>query len=512
MVDDQSALELRDLRILLLCCFLLGLLANYLFYAKQLGISYPLFTGIFLIIVFTYLKSLNLNLQKPGLWLLLPVLLLSATFALHTNETLLILNFLAIPFLLIAQTLLTAGANRYHWFDIRFIFDILEGTFGRTLGNIAIPFKITRDLGKVQTDQQRYDVLKRVLTGIVIALPLLLVVIPLLSSADLVFSHYLGRLPEYLRLIRLGELIGRTLLIMVITVFSFAYVQSFRSRSAEIISGAESFNKPLELKTRWDPISVSTFLTLLNLVYITFVVIQFSYLFGGGQFTLPAGYTYAEYARQGFFELVVVTLINFSIYILVVNFVNDSRRHLYNLFRMLLSLLAVSTLILLISSFFRLALYEEAYGYTFARVAAHALIIYLFILFLAAIYRIWQEKFALLKSFIVVSLVAYLIFNFSGIDRFIAASNIERYFKTGEIDVHYLTYLSDDAVPQLVTLLEVPDNDVAPYIENDLYLRKERLSDPKWQSFNWSRSRAAAILRDFQLEWQTLDYQPYIMD
>lgn len=359
---------------------------------------------------------------------------------------------------------------------------------------------------------QRYEVLKRVLTGIVVAIPLLLVIILLLSSADMVFSHYLGRLPEYLRLIRLGELISRTLLIMVITVFSFAYTQSFRGSRTEIIACADSYSKPLEIKTRWDPISASTFLTLLNLVYIIFAVIRFSYLFGGGEFTLLAGYTYADYARQGFFELVIVTLINFSIYILVINFVNDSRRNLYNLFRMLLSLLAVSTLILLISSFFRLTLYEEAYGYTFARVVAHALIIYLFILFLAAIYRIRQEKHALLKTFIVVCLVAYLIFNFFGIDRFIAASNIERFFKTGEIDVHYLTYLSDDAVPQLVTLLEVPGKDVAPYIENDLYLRKERLSDPKWQSFNWSRFRAAAILQDYQLEWQALDYQPYIMD
>jgi len=512
MVDDQSAVELRYLRILLLCCFLLGVFGNILFYGKQLGISYPLFTVIFLIIFFAYLKSLHLEWQKPGLWLLLPLLFLSASFAFYTNETLLILNFLAIPFLLVAQTLLTAGANRYHWFDIRFMLDILEGTFGRTLGNIAIPFTITRDLGKGQSDQQRYEVLRRVLTGIVIALPLLLVVIPLLSSADLVFSHYLGKLPEYLRLIRLGELIGRTLLIIVITVFSFAYLQSFQGSRAEIIAGAESYSNSLELQKRWDPISASTFLTLLNLVYIIFAVIQFSYLFGGGQFTLPAGYTYAEYARQGFFELVVVTLINFSIYILVINFVHDSRRHLYNLFRMLLSLLAVSTLILLISSFFRLALYEEAYGYTFARVAAHALIIYLFILFLVAIYRIWQDKQSLLKTFILVSLVAYLIFNFFGIDRFIAASNIERYFKTGEIDVHYLTYLSDDAVPQLVTLLGVPDNDVAPYIENDLYLRKERLLTQKWQSFNWSSFRAAAILQDYQLEWQTLDYQPYIMD
>ncbi len=512
MVDDQSTVELRDLRILLLCCFLLGLFANYLFYAKQLGISYLLFTVFFLIIFFTYLKSFHLKWQKPGLCLLLPLLLLSASFALHTNETLLILNFLAIPFLLVAQTLLTAGANRYHWFDIRFIFDILEGTFGRTLGNIAIPLKIISDLGKGQSDLQRFEVLKRVLTGIVIAIPLLLVIILLLSNADLVFGHYFGRLPEYLRLIRLGELFVRALLIMVITVFGFAYVQSFRPSKKDNTAAEVSGSKPLEFKTRWDPITVSTFLALLNLVYIIFVAIQFSYLFGAGQFTLPAGYTYAEYARQGFFELVVVTLINFSIYVFVINFVNDARRSLFNLFRMLLSLLAVSTLILLISSFFRLALYEEAYGYTFARVAAHALIIYLFILFLAAIYRIWQEKHALLKTFIVVSLVAYLIFNIFGIDRFIAISNIERYSKTGEIDVHYLSSLSDDAVPQLVTLLEVPDNAVAPYIENDLYLRKERLSAQKWQSFNWSRFRASAILQDYQLEWQALDYQPYIMD
>jgi len=512
MEDDQSVIEIRHLHLLLICCFLLGVFGNILFYSKQLGISFLLFVVVFLIIFFAYLKSSNLKWQRPGIWLLIPFLALSTSFALHTNVTLLILNFLAIPFLLVAQTLLTAGANRYRWFDIRFIFDILEGAFGRTLGNAATSYKVVKDLGKGRPDQQRFEVLKRVLTGIIIAFPLLLVIILLLSSADLVFSHYLGKLPEYLKLIRLGELFVRALLIVVITVFSFAYIQSFRRSGEEKLAAEGSSSKPLELKTRWDPITVSTFLMLLNLVYIIFVFIQFSYLFGGGQFTLPAGFTYAEYARQGFFELVIVTLINFSIYIFLISFVNDSRRALFNLFRILLSLLSASTLILLISSFFRLALYEEAYGFTFARVAAHALIIYLFILFLAALYRIWQKKFALLKSFIVVSLVAYLIFNFFGIDRFIAASNIERYFNTGKIDVHYLTYLSDDAVPQLVTLLDLTDENVAPYVENDLYLRKERLSAQQWQSFNWSRNRAAAILNEYQLDWQTLVYPSYIMD
>lgn len=504
--DDQSALENSRLNTLLVCCLVLGFFGNILFYGNRLGLSYPLFVVAFLIIFFIHLKSSNIHRQKPGRCFLLPLLALAATYALHSNESLLVLNFLAMPFLLVAQTVLLAGANRYHWFDIRFIVDLLDGAFRRTVTNLPAPFKMVKDLMQRRFDQQRYEVLKRVLTGLVIALPLMLVIILLLSSADLVFSHYLGKLPEHLRLIRLGEIFGRALLMISITVFSFAYIQSFRKNGEEETALKRSHSEPLELKTRWDPITVSTFLALLNLVFIIFVAIQFSYLFGGGQFALPAGYTYAEYARQGFFELLVVTLINFTIYILVVTFVKDSRRVLFNLFRVLLSLLSALTLVILISSFFRLSLYEEAYGYTYARVAAHALIIYLFILFVAAIYRIWQEKHALLKTFIVVSLAAYLIFNFFGVDRFIAASNIERYTKTGHIDVHYLTYLSDDAVPLLVTLLDVPDTQVAPYIENDLYVRKERLATLNWQSLNWAGFRAAAILKEYQLEWQVLDY------
>ncbi len=506
MNKSRSPINIKYPGILLICCLLFGFLFDILFYGKTLGISYPLCIAVFLLIYHVYLKSMNYTIKKPEFWLFIPLLILAASFAVHSNMPLLVMNFLTIPFLIIAQTIITAGVNRYHWFDPRFLLDLLEGLFGRTFSNVALPFRIIGEKLRAKADRQRYDVLKRIITGLIVALPLLLVIILLLSSADAVFSHYLGQLPVLLQQVKFGELLLRAILILAVTVFSFAYIYSFRKDEQQEKAVGRSPARPLELKSRWDPITVSTFLTALNLVYFFFIAIQFTYLFGGGRFALPADFTYAEYARQGFFELLVITIINLSIFVLTINFVTDTRRVLFNIFRFLLSLLSVSTLVMLISSFFRLALYEEAYGFTYARVTAHAVIVYLFILFLAALYRIWHEKISLLKIFIVVSLIAYLAFNYFGIDRFIATANIDRYYNTGKIDVHYLTYLSDDAVPQLVTLLDAPDKEVALQIENDLSLRKERLSDQHWQSFNLSRFIAASILKEHQLVRHTLDY------
>ena len=46
-------------------------------------------------------------------------------------------------------------------------------------------------------------------------------------------------------------------------------------------------------------------------VYTIFIVIQFKYLFSGG--VLPNGLNYSEYARRGFFELVVLSVLNIAL-------------------------------------------------------------------------------------------------------------------------------------------------------------------------------------------------------
>ena len=64
----------------------------------------------------------------------------------------------------------------------------------------------------------------------------------------------------------------------------------------------------------------------MDLIYILFCVIQFSYLFGGTGNNLAPGYTFAEYARKGFFELIVVTIINLSILVGSINFVKKENK------------------------------------------------------------------------------------------------------------------------------------------------------------------------------------------
>lgn len=484
---EPAALQ-RSL-ILLFSCLLLGILGDILFYGKSLGVSYPVFLALFYLIFFLHLKG---RASDPKPLLLLYLFALAASFALHGNLPLLVLNFLIVPCLLIVHTVLAAGANRFPWHDIRFLLDILDRVLLRAIPNLITPFKVVQAGLRKSGGARRDAVARKVAAGLALSLPLLLVVVLLLASADAVFNHYLGRLPEIFSGTKVGETLSRVVLVLLAAVVSFAYLDSFRpSGQAAALPPAG----PLQLKRTWDPLTVSTFLTALNLVYVFFAVIQFSYLFGGGMLALPPGFTYAEYARQGFFELLGVTVINFCVFVFIISFTARGRRVFHHLVRFLLSLLSASTLIMLASAFFRLSLYEEAYGFTYARVTAHAFMIYLFLLFLAATCRIWQERVSLLKVFVALTAALYLSLNYFGMDRFIAAANIDRYFETGKIDAVYLTRLSDDAVPQMIRLLDADDVELAQFIETDLYLRKMRLDTEGWPSFNLARWRAGSILQ-----------------
>jgi hypothetical protein len=69
----------------------------------------------------------------------------------------------------------------------------------------------------------------------------------------------------------------------------------------------------------------ATFMTLLCVVYTFFCGIQLIYLFANGLFVLPEEYTFAEYARRGFFELLTVAVINVLLMVLCRAFFKESK-------------------------------------------------------------------------------------------------------------------------------------------------------------------------------------------
>ena len=192
----------------------------------------------------------------------------------------------------------------------------------------------------------------------------------------------------------------------------------------------------------------------LNVLFALFVAVQLAVLFGGdGYVRDTAGLTYAQYARSGFAQLVVVAALTLAVVGGALRWARaESVRDARGL-RALLAVLCLLTLVVLASALHRLGLYEQAYGFTRPRLAVHALLLFgggLFVLVVAALAsgrRGW-----LARATVLLGAVAALAFWASDPDGRIATRNVERYESTGRLDTAYLAGLSADAVPALLRL------------------------------------------------------------
>jgi len=481
---------------LLLFGLIIGVSFDILFYNKTLGISYLIFIilvlAMLLISFWGSLKKLN-NLS----WLFaVPVLLLSSTFFIFSNQVLKILNYLIVPLLIIILSSLVANINKSDWSDIRFVGDIAKRIFV-PFRFIHRPFltlsRITDGSGK----DSKSRILPKLIIGILISIPILAVILWLLSSADIVFKNIFINIPLF-------KIFKHFIIIILVSVyvicFLWALLKAFDERK-EGPAGNTVYNK-IQWKLFLDPIVLLTVLFLINAVYAIFSFIQFRYLFGGSSFIAPSSFTYAEYARRGFAELVVVTIINFVILIFGLTFVKKESRRIFTAIRALLTLLVTFTFILLVSAFYRMTVYEQAYGFTYLRIFTQAFMVMLFFLFIINIIYIWYPKLPIIKSFFIVSLAVYIILNFANVDVVVAKNNINRYFESGQIDVVYLKGLSYDAVPEMQRLFttvkvsaDSKEKQMALELSGYFKDRKAELEiQQSWQSFNISKFRAQQIM------------------
>ncbi len=487
-VTDGQKKEVLQLILLALAA---GFTFDYLFYDKELGMSYPVYVLV-LLCFFWWSMRKNISVKKDfGWFLLIPILLLSAAFAIYSNPVLLALNFLLIPVLLAAHTIL-ASNNRISWSDLGIIGQIFMRAIPLTFENIPKPFIFMAEVFKSKESGSGMLTVKKVAAGLLICVPILLIVLPLLSSADMVFNHYLNNFSRFWDFIDLRPAARHGLLILLVFVYLCGYTWSFYSKPPQTAISKDA--KQVSL----DPVIVLTVLIVLNLVYVLFSIVQFSYLYGGQSHLLPAGFTYAEYARRGFFELVAVALINLSILLGSIKYVEKKNRGAGRAIRCCLGLLVLFSLNMLFSAHIKMNLYEEAYGLTYLRYFVHYFMSMLFVFFVIALGHIWLDKIPVIKTYIVIALAFYTVLNFINVDKIIIRGNIDRYARTGEIDISYLRDLSYDAVPDMLALTESGDQEISRQVKDYLLQEKQRLSKAEpWQSFNYSRYRAATALEKF---------------
>jgi hypothetical protein len=498
--------KLTKLNVLLLCGSLfMGILFDYLFYDVTIGVSYLVFWIVFYVFFYLIFKE-KIHFEKNFEWFLTSlILLLMATFVLFSNDDFNILNVLIIPLLVIVQTILLTKNNKHPWYKLSFLGETFNITM-ESVVNILVPFQMIREWIRSKSNKSAYGVIGKVMIGIIFSLPLIGIIIVLLTSADLIFSHWINEIPSFFWKIDFGDIPFQIFLILFVSFVIFTFLWSLKYPLEVIkLPSLETEKKSFQI----DGIITLTILLLVNLVYLLFTAIQVSYLFGAAKQLLPTGVTYAEYATQGFNQLVIVTILNIFIVILVIYLVQKSQPLIYRTVQVLLSLLTACTAFILVSAFQKLSLYVEVYGYTYTRILVHAFMILLLSFFVVALVKTWKNKISLVKIFSIIFLLWYVTLNYISIDQIIAKQNIKRYFLTKQtlptttyddrygyseyVDISYLNQLSYEAVPQLIKLRSEPK--LKPIIDYNLKLRKQQLDNEKdWQSFNLSKYRAKQLL------------------
>jgi hypothetical protein len=459
----------------------MGLAFDFLFFEKLPGISFPIYVVLTLVSVLLVARWRKQKLPKSAYLVIPPLLFLSGMVFVRSSGFVLFLDVVATLYLLgLFVTLIAKPGLRNYLFV-----DYLQFMVTLPLMMLAKFKEALSVLVARRAFMRKHKALPQVLRGVLIALPVFLLFLLLFTSADLVFRHYVTDLFSF----NINdELFARVILVLLA---ASAFVGLFGALGQKL-----ALAKPVALKKPLGGlIEVMILFGSLNVLFVSFIMVQMTYLFGGVHNVIGGDFTYAEYARKGFFELIAVAGLT-----LILVFVTErlllqrSEKHDIR-FKLLAGALIAQVMVVMASAFKRLQLYEGAYGFTTARLYSYLFIIWLAIVFGLLLYKIFADRREQMLAFgVFVSILAILVFvNLLNVDRFVAHRNIER---SGKLDIRYLGNLSSDAVPETVRLLNSPRQAIREGAAYVLYQKRQALlkdSGP-WQSANLSRQAALRIL------------------
>jgi hypothetical protein len=485
---------------------LLGWMFDFLFWNKPVGINFALFSVISLIGGLYLLLAEGYRPARNSLWLLLPfAFFVVITFVRQEPLTI----FLAYTFALFSIGLL---ANTYlggRWFQYG-LSDYFKKFFA-LIGSLANrPIDFLAQIRKEQTARGTSGTslpLWGIVRGMVIAFPIVVFFGSLLASADLVFSQKLG---EFLGLFSIGKLAENFLRLILILVYGYLLAGIFlhaasRSKDEKLIGEDKPVIKPFLGFTE-----SAIVLGSVSILFLLFVIVQFQYFFGGATNIGVAGYTYSQYARRGFNELVTVAF--FSLVMIlglstVTRRTDDREKRVYSG----LSVVIVGlVMVILVSAYQRISLAIAWHGFSRLRLYPRAFLVWLGVLLITVVVlEIFRRERYFAFATVLASLGFALSLTLVNVDAAIIKHNVPRVLQGRKLNVAHLASLSSDAVPALVeeyrstsysqSIHEGLGAALACYLHNDSH---PDAYNPDWRSFNLSRWRAHYALQKVQVSLQ----------
>ena len=472
-----------------------------LFVEKSIGLSMILFVIPFLYFFIYILEKNDKIKNKKNKFLLVPIILLASTYFIYNNKFFNLFNLLVIPILFIFMILSLIGEK----LDVNK--ELFINFFGFIFNPINFICESTEQFLKTIKEKNRPNFsnneikkgkIKKIIKALLTILPLIIIILVLLSTADEIFANMFKTIFDFLNIF-LKPFNNMNISLIFVKIFTtvilfFYFIGLFYYFCLKYYLKNEEINENTKIN---DNFTIKILLVLLNIIYLVFCYIQIKSLF-----LKNTSLNYAQYARQGFFQLMVVSFINI-VTILIAKRRENKDEYKTNKFINYMSVIMIGfTFIIVISAGVRMYFYESAYGYTLLRLLVYCTIFTESILFIPTILYILDKKIDLKKSYFIIIIVMYLCMNFANFDSIIAKRNIDRYFETGKIDLEYLkNEVGTDGIKQIVRLLKEPRSQInekkevrmhLSYIYDSLNNYKENMD---FRDFNISKIYAKNILK-----------------
>lgn len=468
---------------------------TFCMYRNASGITYFFFVAGSIFFFCLCMKRLDISVKKGSIFYMAAMLLLGVSTFCTADLRIIAFNKTGV-FLLTLSLLLHQFYEDKNWSFGKYLLSILCTIFG-SIGQIARPFQ---DFGNWMRARRKDKKSKAVYIaiGCCISVPLFLLVWFLLITADRVFLNMTERLFDALNLFHVAGMVCMTVFMFFAVYCLLAYLCAKRLN-----------DRYTEKKQAEAAIAVTVALPL-TIMYLVFSVVQVVYLFmGKAQFQ---NMTYAEYARQGFFQLLFICILNLVLVLAGGHYFKES-----GFLKAVLAVMSMCTYVMIASAAMRMIMYIQHYYLTFLRILVLWALAVLFLLLTGVLASIFFPRFSLFRYGIIVVAVMYTALSFSKPDYWIALCNLQNarentvheFFDADAYhDYRYLSRLSADAAPVVLPYLEKAGYDMSLMWDEEVrkYYRSDRGDEKEWGYYymrDLIRTSSGSSIRQFNVSEYT---------
>lgn len=510
-----SPLNKKDKIVLPLFAIPAFILADYLVNTSLgFGLEFTILCFIQFIISTVYLYDKN---KKPSVFTVICgalSLVGSVTLTLYSDY---LINYMMLALVCTLYGLYCIGLSgkfRYSTGSYRIIFDFLYDTFVK-------PFKaIPYFAGAVKASNNKDKKNIYALAGILLAIPAVLIIVPLLMRSDAAFDGFVRGLARNLFSFAF-ELVVFLIVLPYFITYAYSKHIDFKDKSSVKKAKKVSVNYSAGI----------SFLSVISVVYAVYLFSQLAYFFSAFEGILPEGYTLtaSAFARRGFYEMFAICCINIFIVSLTLMLCEKKKDGKVSLALRLLSLfITVFDFVLLVSASAKMVMNVKHYDLSRNRVLVCVFMLMIAVILVFFTIHIFAPRVPYMKNIIIICSVIFIVMSYCDINARVAEYNVREYKNTGvsdNLDVVAIDEMGFSAVPSLIMISNDKDLDksiiasgyLKAKIDSLLYYGYEIKFDDdmkvyvhNFRDFNFSRYNAALAINDNLKHLKEYDNDKYL--